>query len=98
MNDILDVVGDEATLGKPVGSDTAQGKSTYPALLVTGVRVLAQESVDAAVSALDGFAHPRADFLRAVALHRGSAHTRSCNDPSNPAGSFSHPRRHQKPR
>ena len=70
MDDILDVVGDEATLGKPVGSDAAQGKSTYPALLgIDRSRVLAQESVDAAVSALDGFAHPRADFLRAVARY-----------------------------
>jgi geranylgeranyl diphosphate synthase, type II len=32
-DDILDVVGDSATLGKPVGSDLRQGKSTYVSLL-----------------------------------------------------------------
>lgn len=33
QDDILDVVGDSAVLGKPQGSDQAQHKSTYPALL-----------------------------------------------------------------
>lgn len=32
-DDILDVVGDSETLGKPVGSDLRQGKSTYVSLL-----------------------------------------------------------------
>jgi geranylgeranyl diphosphate synthase type II len=32
-DDILDVTGDEAALGKPVGADAAVGKQTYPALL-----------------------------------------------------------------
>ncbi len=69
-DDILDVVGDEAALGKPVGSDQAQGKSTYPALLgIEQSRILARESVDQALAALNGFAHPRADFLRAIARY-----------------------------
>ena len=33
QDDILDVVGDSATLGKPQGSDQAQNKSTFPAML-----------------------------------------------------------------
>ncbi len=33
-DDILDVVGDERTLGKPVGSDIRQGTVTLPAILV----------------------------------------------------------------
>jgi len=32
-DDILDVVGDTKTLGKPAGSDERQGKTTYPSLL-----------------------------------------------------------------
>ncbi|WP_027417564.1 polyprenyl synthetase family protein [Aneurinibacillus terranovensis] len=32
-DDILDVIGDEAKLGKPVGSDEKRKKSTYPSLL-----------------------------------------------------------------
>ncbi|MBQ9931277.1 MAG: polyprenyl synthetase family protein [Firmicutes bacterium] len=31
-DDILDVMGDEALLGKPIGSDAEQGKPTYPIL------------------------------------------------------------------
>ncbi|MFH1914462.1 MAG: polyprenyl synthetase family protein [Pseudomonadota bacterium] len=33
VDDVLDVEGDTATLGKPAGSDAAMGKSTYPALI-----------------------------------------------------------------
>jgi geranylgeranyl diphosphate synthase type II len=69
-DDILDVVGDEAALGKPVGSDQARGKSTYPVLLgIEQSRVLARESVARALEALNGFAHARADFLRAIARY-----------------------------
>ncbi|WP_152667719.1 polyprenyl synthetase family protein [Aneurinibacillus tyrosinisolvens] len=32
-DDILDVIGDEEKIGKPVGSDAERSKSTYPALL-----------------------------------------------------------------
>lgn len=32
-DDILDVVADTATLGKPAGSDAEQGKNTYPSLV-----------------------------------------------------------------
>ncbi|MHB1420910.1 MAG: polyprenyl synthetase family protein [Bacillota bacterium] len=31
-DDILDIVGDSKTLGKPIGSDIKKGKATYPAL------------------------------------------------------------------
>lgn len=33
QDDILDITSDDATLGKPVGSDQALGKSTFPGLL-----------------------------------------------------------------
>ena len=32
-DDILDIIGDEKTLGKPIGSDTEQNKSTYVSLV-----------------------------------------------------------------
>lgn len=63
-DDILDVVGDEALLGKPVGSDEKQHKSTYVSLLsLEEAQFLAKKTVDEAVTALDIF-DKRADFLR----------------------------------
>jgi len=38
VDDILDFVGDEKEMGKPVGSDLAQGTLTLPALLLIGRR------------------------------------------------------------
>ena len=63
-DDILDVTGDEALIGKPVGSDLRNEKSTYVTLTsLEEAQRLAKETVDAAVAALDGFG-PEADFLR----------------------------------
>ena len=67
-DDILDVVSDTETLGKPAGSDQEQGKSTYPALLgLEKSRELAREQAQAAQNALAGFDGQEADFLRALA-------------------------------
>ena len=67
-DDILDVVSDTATLGKPAGSDAEQGKNTYPALMgLDESRRLAREQADAACAALAGFNGPEAEFLRALA-------------------------------
>jgi len=67
-DDILDVVSDTATLGKPAGSDAEQGKNTYPALVgLDESRRLAREQADAACAALAGFNGPEAEFLRALA-------------------------------
>jgi len=33
IDDVLDVIGDEQTIGKPIGSDASNHKSTYPALM-----------------------------------------------------------------
>lgn len=52
-DDILDVIGDQALLGKDVGSDQARGKVTYPSLLgLDGARLLAQELMEEAMVAL----------------------------------------------
>jgi geranylgeranyl diphosphate synthase type II len=70
VDDILDVIGDEATLGKPVGSDEGQGKTTYPALLgLEESRRLAEEYVGAACDALAGLDHPKAGFLTRLARY-----------------------------
>lgn len=45
-DDILDVAGDQSKLGKPIGSDADNGKSTYAALLgLEGARAAAEEQV-----------------------------------------------------
>ena len=65
-DDILDVVGDSEVLGKPVGSDAENDKTTYVSLM--GLEQ-SQKDVEAltaeAISALDAFEN--ADFLRLLA-------------------------------
>lgn len=66
-DDILDVTGAEAVIGKPVGSDESRNKSTYPALLgLEESRRLAGEAVAAALIALAGFGD-EAENLRNLA-------------------------------
>lgn len=54
-DDLLDVVGDEQILGKPVGSDEKNDKVTYPSIYgIDRTRQLAQEAVEQAVDSLKG--------------------------------------------
>lgn len=73
MDDILDITSDTQTLGKPVGSDAANAKSTYPALLGLDVaRALAMEAVVEAIVALEEL-WPEAETFCALAnfvIHR----------------------------
>ena len=63
-DDILDVIGDEQVIGKPVGSDEKNHKSTYVTLTSREeAQKLAQEAVDTAIDALKIFGE-EADFLR----------------------------------
>lgn len=63
-DDILDVTGDEASIGKPVGSDEKNHKSTYVTLgSLESARKLAQKAVEEAKKALADFGK-EADFLR----------------------------------
>ena len=52
-DDVLDVIGDSALTGKPVGNDEAAGKSTYPALFgLDKAKELALAAKDEALDAL----------------------------------------------
>ena len=67
-DDILDVTGDEAAIGKPVGSDVRNEKATYVTLTsLEEAKKLAEDAVNEAVAALDIFGE-RAAFLRDLAL------------------------------
>ncbi len=68
-DDILDVIGDEAVIGKPVGSDEKNHKSTYVTLTsLAEAQRLAQEAVDTAIDALQMFG-TEADFLRELVAY-----------------------------
>ncbi len=68
VDDLLDVQGDEAKLGKRVGKDSELGKWTYPRFLgVDGSRRRARQLAEEAVAALEPFG-PRGDRLRGLAL------------------------------
>lgn len=72
-DDILDVVGDEAVIGKPIGSDERNEKSTYVTLTsLEEAKKMAADTVEKAVKSLEIFGD-RAVFLRELVeylLHR----------------------------
>ena len=61
------MTGDEAMLGKPVGSDAENGKPTYATLMgLADARAKVEELTSKAVDALAPFGE-RADFLKELA-------------------------------
>jgi geranylgeranyl diphosphate synthase type II len=67
VDDILNVEGDQVSLGKGTGSDAKRGKVTYPALMgIEASRKRAGELVESALSALKNF-DQRAEPLRMIA-------------------------------
>lgn len=67
VDDILDVVGDEKELGKPVGSDADSNKSTYVSILgIDESKKCADELTEKAIASLEIFGS-EGDFLRDLA-------------------------------
>lgn len=55
-DDVLDVIGDEKKLGKPIGSDEKEGKTTFASLLgIDGATKLYREFTDKAVESIASF-------------------------------------------
>ncbi|NOS35905.1 MAG: polyprenyl synthetase family protein [Deltaproteobacteria bacterium] len=68
-DDILDVEGETASMGKNVGGDSKRGKATFPAVIgLKESRERADELVEKALSSLDGF-DERAEPLREIARY-----------------------------
>jgi farnesyl diphosphate synthase len=66
-DDLLDIEGNAAELGKTVGQDAAAGKSTFVSILgVEGARTQAKALVEQAIGHLEAFG-PKADLLRKAA-------------------------------
>ncbi|MDL2210147.1 polyprenyl synthetase family protein [Desulfovibrio sp. OttesenSCG-928-O18] len=69
MDDVLDQTGDAAVLGKPIGSDAANEKPTYPGLIgLEKSRDLAREEAEKAIAALPDAGSETA-FLHALARY-----------------------------
>lgn len=63
-DDILDVIGDEAIIGKPVGSDIKNHKATYPSLYTLPVaQQMAEATISKALACLDT-SGLQSEFLR----------------------------------
>lgn len=69
IDDILDVVGDESELGKPIGSDAESQKSTYVTLLgLDKSKEYAERLTNEALEALHIFGDD-GEFLKELAVH-----------------------------
>ncbi len=67
QDDILDIIGDESTLGKPIGSDAENNKTTYASLLgIEKAKEAVQRLTDTAVEQLNAFENNK--FLKELAL------------------------------
>ena len=69
VDDLLDLKGDEAALGKRTGKDSQRGKLTFPGLLgVEESSLRARQLIDEACGALEPFG-PQAGRLVALAQY-----------------------------
>ena len=69
VDDILDIEGDQALLGKEVGSDTRNAKATFPG--VVGMEAARREASNLVDEALAGFAEDEENMLMWLARYIG---------------------------
>ncbi|SKC72259.1 polyprenyl synthetase family protein [Maledivibacter halophilus] len=69
VDDILDIVGDEKKLGKRIGSDEYNKKSTYPSIYgIDKSKQIASKLIEDAIESLEIF-DEKAEFLRSLAKY-----------------------------
>ncbi len=69
QDDILDCIGDESVLGKPIGSDAENEKTTYVTLLgLDEAKKKADEITNDAIALLDKFGE-KSEFMKKLALY-----------------------------
>lgn len=69
QDDILDCIGDESVLGKPIGSDAENGKTTYVTLMgLEGARKKSDAVTAEAVGLLEKYGE-KANFVKKLALY-----------------------------
>ncbi len=69
QDDILDCTGDESVLGKPIGSDAENDKTTYVTLLgIDAAKKKAEEITNEAMTLLEKYGE-KADFVKKLALY-----------------------------
>lgn len=72
IDDILDIEGDEATLGKPVGSDTKNSKATFPAIVgLERSKQMAGELIDQAVEIISRSVEQSEHFVQIARFIEG---------------------------
>ncbi len=69
MDDYLDIVGDEATMGKSLGTDLLKGKITLPVILMLGSMNEAQRRQAIDFISSDGLQEKRSDIVRLLNEH-----------------------------
>ncbi len=68
IDDILDIAGDEQTLGKPIGSDKECGKTTFASLVgIEKAKFKAKQLTDDAIFVLDKFSDN--EFLKELTIY-----------------------------
>ena len=70
LDDYLDAYGDEAVIGKPVGSDEKNGKTTFATLYGRGAGRLVEEETEEALSLLSKLEEKRGEAAHLSALIR----------------------------